>query len=178
MIRGSIAGGDFTAGGEGGGSGGGGSGAPTNGIAPSGRNGSAAGGGGGGGSSTSASVGASSGAGPVAGAYGSTFLSQTAGDNPLLVPFIPSVALGLRLFGSGAASSDAPTVTSQAVVREELTLMGMCSRRTHSAAFRDWCGAHSADVVVIRIAVADLQTRLLGLVSDGGGEGAGVFHIV
>jgi len=60
---------------------------------------------------------------------------------------------------------------SQAVVREELTLIEMCSRRTHSAAFHDWCGAHSANVAGIRVAVADLQTRLLDLVSEGGGEG-------
>jgi len=177
MIRGGSAGGVSTAGGGRRGSGAGGGGEPTNGVAPPRRGGSAAGGGGGGGSTTPANVGALFGAGPAAGAYGATFLSQTAGDDPLLVPFIPSVALCLRLFCGGGASSDAPTVMSQAGVREELTLMGMCSRRTHSVAFRDWCGAHSADVVVIRIAVADLQTRLLGLVSDGVGEGAGVFHV-
>jgi len=67
---------------------------------------------------------------------------------------------------------------SQAVAREELTLIEMCSRRTHSAALRDWCGAHSANVAGIRVAVADLQTRLLGLVSKGGGAGASDFHTV
>jgi len=137
MIRGGSAGGESTAGGGGGGSGDGGGGAPTNGVAPAGRGASAAGGGGGEGSSMPANVSASSRAGPAAGAYGATFLSQTAGDDPPLVPVIPSVALGLRLFGGGRASSSAPTIMSQAVVREELALMGMCSRCTPSAAFRD-----------------------------------------
>jgi len=167
-----------TAGGGGGGSGGGGGGAPTNGVAPAGRGGSATGGGGGGGRGKPANVGAPSGTGSAAGTYGATFLSQTAGDEPLLVPFIPSVAFRLRLLGSGGASSDAPTVMPQAVVREGLTLIEMRSRRTHSAAFRGWCFAHLADVVGIRIAVADMQTRLLGLVSESSGEGAGVFHTV
>jgi len=72
----------------------------------------------------------------------------------------------------------ASAVMSQAVVRDDLTLIEMCSRRTHSAAFRDWCAAHSANVAGIRVAVADLQTRLLGLVSEGGGEGASVLHTV
>jgi len=72
----------------------------------------------------------------------------------------------------------ASTVMSQGVLREELNLIEICSRRTHSAAFRDWCGAHSANVAGIRVAVAHLQTRLLGLVSEGGGEGASVFHTV
>jgi len=178
MIRGGSAGCGWTAGGGGGGSGGGGGGAPTNGVAPAGRGGSATGGGGGGGRGTSANIGAPSRAGPAAGAYGVSFLSQTAGDEPLLVPFIPSVALRLRLCRSGGASSDASTVMSQAVVREELILIEMCSRRKHSTAFRDWCGAHSANVAGIWIAVADLQTRLLGLVSEGGGVGVCVFHTV
>jgi len=52
----------------------------------------------------------------------------------------------------------------------------MIMRRTRSAAFRGWCGAHSADVVGIGIAVADLQTHLLGLMSEGGSEDAGVVH--
>ena len=184
IIRGGSAGCGSTAGGGGGGSGGGGGGAQTNGVAPAGRGGSATGGGGGaprpprGGRNTPANVGTSTGAGPAAGAYGATFFSQTAGDEPLLVPFIPSVALRLRLFSSGGTSSDAPTVVSQAVVRQELTLIEMCSRRTHSAAFCDWCGAHSAHEVGIRIAVTDLHTRLLGLVSKGGGERAVVLHAV
>jgi len=175
MIRGGSAGCGWTAGEGGGGSGGGGGGAPTNGVAPAERGDSATGGGGGGGRGMSASFGAPSRAGPVAGAYGASFFSQTAGDEPLLVPFTPSVALRLRLCSSGGASSDASTVMSQAVVREELILIEVCSRRTHSAAFRNWCVAHSARVAGIRIAVADLQTRLLGLVSEGGGEGACVF---
>ena len=88
------------------------------------------------------------------------------------------MALRLRLFSSGGASSDTSTVTSQAVVRDDLILIEMFSRRTHSAALRDWCGAQSANMAGIRIAVADLQTRLLGLVSEGGGEGASAFHTV
>ena len=112
---------------------------------------------------------------PRCGCVRGVFFSQTAGDEPLLVPFIPSVALRLRLCSSGGASSDASTVISQAVVREELILIEVCSRRTHSAAFRNWCVANSARVAGIRIAVADLQTQLLGLVSEGGGEGACVF---
>ena len=178
MIRGGSAGCGWTADGGGGGSGGGGGGAPTNGVAPAGRGGSATGGRGGGGRGTSATVGAPSRAGPAAGAYGASFFSQTTGNEPLLVPFIPSVALRLWLYSSGGASSDASTVISQAVVREEVILFEMGSRRTYSAAFRDWCGAHSANVAGIRIAVAALQTRLLGLVSDGGGEGASVFQTV
>jgi len=67
---------------------------------------------------------------------------------------------------------------SQAVVREELTLIEMCSRRTHSAAFRDWCGAHSDNMARIRVAVANFQTRLLGLVTEGSCEVASVFHHV
>jgi len=137
MIRCGSAGCGSTVGGGGGGSGGGGGDAPTNGVAPARRGGSATGGGGGGGRGTSANVGAPSRAGPAAGAYGATFISQTAGDKPLLVPFISSVALGLQLCSSGGASSDEPTVMSQAVVREELILIEICSRRTHSAAFRD-----------------------------------------
>jgi len=71
------------------------------------------------------------------------------------------VALRVRLFGSGGASSDAPTVVSQAVVREALTVIELVMRRTLSAAFRDWCGAHSTDVVGIGIAVTDCQTQCL-----------------
>jgi len=52
----------------------------------------------------------------------------------------------------------------------------MVMYRTHSAAFRDWSGAHPKNVVGIRIAAADLQTQLLGLMSEGGGEGAGDVH--
>jgi len=117
MFRGGSAGGGSTAGGGGGSSSVGGGGAPTNGVAPAGRGSSATGGGGGGGRSTPANVGAPPRAGPAAGAYWAIFLSETAGDEPFLVPFIPSVALGLRCFGSGGASSGAPTVLSQAVVR-------------------------------------------------------------
>jgi len=51
-------------------------------------------------------------------------------------------------------------------VWEALTVVEMIMRRTHSAAFRDWCGAHSADVVGIGIAVADLQTHLFSLPCD------------
>jgi len=65
---------------------------------------------------------------------------------------------------------------SQALVWEALTVIEMIMRRTRSAAFRGWCGAHSADVVGIGIAVADLQTHLLGLMSEGGSEDAGVVH--
>jgi len=86
------------------------------------------------------------------------------------------VAVHLPVFGSGGPSSDASTVVSQAVVKEALTVIGTVMRRTHSAAFRDWCGAHSDDVAGIGIVVADLQTYLLGLMSGGSGEGAGVFH--
>jgi len=176
MIRGGSAGCGWTAGGGGGRSGGSGGGTPINSVAPAERGDSPTGGSGGGGRGTSANVGAPSRAGPAAGAYRASFFSQTAGDEPLLVPFTPSVALRLRLCSSGGASSDASTVISQAVVREELILIEVCSRRTHSAAFRDWCGAHSVRVAGILSLVADLQTRLLGSLSEGDGEGASVFH--
>jgi len=55
--------------------------------------------------------------------------------------------------------------------------MWMCGSRTHLAASLDWCRAHSPDLVVIRIAVAVLQTRLLGSVSGWGGEGAGFLFL-
>jgi len=89
-----------------------------------------------------------------------------------------SAPLRVRTGSSLNLRRPASTVMSQAVVREELTLIEMCSRGTHSAAFRDCCGAHPANVAGIRVAVSDLQTRLLGLVSKGGGEGASVFHTV
>jgi len=158
MICGGSACSGSTAGGGGGGNGGGGGASPTNVVALAGRCVSATGGGGGGGRGTPANVSAPSGAGPAASTYGATFLSQTAGGETLLVPFFPSVALRLQMFGSGGASSDARTFMSWAVVRQELTLIEMCSRRTHSAAFRDGCVAHSADVVGIGIAFDDLQT--------------------
>ena len=47
-------------------------------------------------------------------------------------------------------------------MKEALTVIEMVLRRTHLAAFRNWRGAHSADVVGIGIVVADLQTQLLG----------------
>jgi len=43
-------------------------------------------------------------------------------------------------------------VNSQTQVGE---MIEMVMHRTHSAACRDWSGAHSADVVGIRIAAAD-----------------------
>jgi len=61
-------------------------------------------------------------------------------------------------------------------VREALTVIEMVMYHTYPAAFRDWNGAHPADVVGIRIAAADLQTHLFGLMSEGGGEGAGDVH--
>jgi len=79
-----------------------------------------------------------------------------------ITPYLPPVALRRCLFGDKEeVNSDDNIGKLEPVVREELTMVEMLVRRTHTAQFVTWCGENAADVVAIRVAAEQMQVKLM-----------------
>jgi len=89
-------------------------------------------------------------------------MTHTTAHDSAVTPYLPPVALRRCLFGDKEeVNSDDDIGELEPVVREELTMVEMLVRRTHTAQFVTWCGKNAADVVALRVAAEQMQVKLM-----------------
>jgi len=104
-----------------------------------------------------------------------SFLDQMCEEPSEVSDFLPPCVLRRHLFGEEELATDDASGTLAASVREELTMLAMLIRRTHTPQFRTWCDNNSADEVAIRQAAEDVQARLMSVLAACSAD---VVHVV